>query len=127
MTRRSSYFQEETMPTYPKRPCSFPGCPNLTSGQYCDVHRTEARRRYDKYERSPDVHKQYGRAWKRIRDRYILAHPYCEKCFEEGRMTVATECHHIIPVSRGGQSVEENLMALCRGCHNKIHHELGDR
>ena len=22
---------------------------------------------------------------------------------------------------------KENLMSLCRSCHNKIHHELGDR
>lgn len=61
----------EQMPSKPKRPCSYPGCPNLTDGQYCEEHRVQERRKYDKYERSPDVHKKYGRAWKRIRDRYL--------------------------------------------------------
>ena len=115
------------MPKYPKRPCSYPGCPNLTDGQYCEQHRIQARRQYDRYERSPEVHKKYGRAWKRVRDRYMNAHPYCEKCFEEGRMVRADEVHHILPVAQGGTNETSNLMSLCRGCHNKIHHELGDR
>jgi len=115
------------MPTYPKRPCSYPGCPRLTNGQYCEEHRVQERRKYDKYERSPDVHKKYGRAWKRIRDRYYSAHPYCERCYAEGCMTPAEEVHHILPVSKGGRHTDDNLMSLCRSCHNKIHHEMGDR
>ena len=35
------------------------------------------RQQYNKYERSADVNKKYGRAWKRIRDRYAAAHPLC--------------------------------------------------
>ena len=26
------------MPRKPKRPCKHPGCPNLTEGDYCEVH-----------------------------------------------------------------------------------------
>ena len=26
------------MPYKPKRPCSYPGCPRLTSGRYCEEH-----------------------------------------------------------------------------------------
>ena len=26
------------MPSRPKRPCSYPGCPRLTDGQYCEDH-----------------------------------------------------------------------------------------
>ena len=115
------------MPRKPLRPCSYPGCPNLTDGQYCEAHRTEERRKYDRYVRAEDVHRKYGRVWRRIRDRYMLAHPYCEHCFKEGRMVVAEECHHIVPVSRGGTHDERNLMALCRSCHTRIHHEIGDR
>lgn len=37
------------------------------------------------------------------------------------------EVHHILPVSRGGRHNKENLMSLCRSCHNKIHIEMGDR
>ena len=45
------------MPRKPKRPCSYPGCPNLTDGQYCKEHEAAARRQYNKYERSADVNK----------------------------------------------------------------------
>ena len=115
------------MPTRPKRPCSYPGCPNLTDGQYCEQHRKEARQKYDKYERSPDVNKTYGRAWKRIRDRYAKEHPLCEMCLKEGRLTPVQEVHHILPISQGGTHDRSNLMSLCQSCHAKIHHDIGDR
>ena len=28
-----------------------------------------------------------GREWKRIRARYVKAHPLCERCLAEGRLT----------------------------------------
>lgn len=115
------------MPYKHKHPCGVPGCPNLTDGQYCEEHALEQRRKYDRYERDPDVHKTYGRGWTRIRNRYMVEHPYCEQCYAEGRMVMATECHHIIPVNRGGTHDTANLKALCQSCHNKVHHELGDR
>ena len=115
------------MPSKPKRPCSYPGCPHLTEKQFCPVHEKTERRKYDKYERSPTVNKTYGRAWKRIRDRYAEQHPLCERCLEDGRLTPVDEVHHILPVSKGGTHEASNLMSLCRSCHNKIHHELGDR
>ena len=123
-----SYAQGgETMPKKPLRPCSHPGCPNLCDGQFCEQHRTEERRKYDKYERSSDVNRKYGRAWKRIRDRYAAEHPLCEQCLKEGRLTPVQEVHHILPVSKGGTHARENLMSLCQSCHTKIHHDLGDR
>lgn len=115
------------MPRKPKRPCGYPGCPNLTEKLYCPEHEKTARQKYDKYERNPDTNKKYGRAWKRIRDRYASTHPLCEKCLEEGRVALTEEVHHILPVSRGGTHDPENLMSLCRSCHNKLHLELGDR
>lgn len=115
------------MPRSPKKPCRYPGCPRLTDDLYCAEHAPLARRQYDKYERAPDVNKKYGRAWKRIRDRYAMAHPLCEKCLEEGRLTLMEEVHHILPVSRGGSHDSSNLMSLCRSCHNRIHIDLGDR
>lgn len=115
------------MPKRPKRPCSTPGCPNLTDGQYCEEHRVAERRRYDKYQRSEDVNKKYGRAWKRIRDRYAREYPLCEMCEKNGRLISAEEVHHILPISQGGTHDKSNLMSLCKSCHNKIHLELGDR
>lgn len=115
------------MPRKPKRPCSTTGCSNLTEGQYCDDHKLIERRRYDKYQWSKDVNKKYSRAWKRIRDRYVREHPLCEMCEVDGRLTPTDEVHHILPVSQGGTHDRNNLMSLCKSCHNKIHLELGDR
>lgn len=116
------------MPRKPKRPCAYPGCPNLCDEQFCEEHEKSMREQYDKYERAPDVNKKYGRAWKRIRDRHVRAHPYCELCLKEGRITSVEEVHHIKPVSQGGTHDRNNLMSLCKSCHNKIHHnELHDR
>lgn len=115
------------MPRKPMRPCSVPGCPNLTDKQYCSVHAKSERQKYDKYERAVGVNKTYGRAWKRIRDRYAALHPLCERCLLDGRLTPVQEVHHILPISRGGTHARDNLMSLCQSCHNKIHLEMGDR
>ena len=115
------------MPKKPKRPCSYPGCPELTDDIYCESHKSLINRNYNKYERDSASNKRYGRAWKRIRDRYIKAHPLCEECEKEGRLTPAEEVHHIIPLSKGGGNENSNLMSLCKSCHSRITAESGGR
>ncbi len=118
------------MPRMPRRGCAYGNCPRLAveGSQYCEEHKKLVERQYDRYQRDPDKHRTYGRAWARIRARYVLEHPYCELCYREGRMTPVEEVHHIVPVSRGGTHDPENLMSLCRSCHERIHHrEIGDR
>lgn len=115
------------MPYKPKKPCAFPGCPNLTSETYCEEHKNKVAKDYNTYVRSPDHAKKYGREWKRVRDRYVSKHPLCEMCLKEGKITPVEEVHHILPVNRGGGNEESNLMSLCKSCHNKIHIQLGDR
>lgn len=58
---------------------------------------------------------------------YAAAHPLCERCLKEGRYTPVDEVHHILPISKGGDHRESNLMSLCQSCHTKIHIEMGDR
>lgn len=115
------------MPKRPKRPCSFPGCPNLTAGRFCEEHEKQENKRYEKYDRDPETRRRYGRAWKRIRDKYMATHPLCEQCLMDGKLTPAQEIHHIIPLAHGGAHVESNLMALCTTCHSRITAEMGDR
>lgn len=115
------------MPHKPKQGCAYPNCPRLTDGRYCEKHQKLIARQYNRFTRSVDVNKKYGRAWKRIRDRYVQAHPLCEQCLKEGRTTPTEEVHHIIPLLKGGTHSTDNLMSLCQSCHNKIHHDLGDR
>ena len=115
------------MPRKPKRPCSYPGCPDLTDGRFCEKHQKEENKRYEKYDRNPAVHRRYGRAWKRIRDSYAAGHPLCEQCVAQGRYVKTEEIHHKLPLSQGGTHARENLIALCKSCHAKIHAENGDR
>jgi len=84
-------------------------------------------KRYNRYERNPDSNRRYGRAWKHIRNRYIKAHPLCEECKKQNKLTPTEEVHHIVPLSHGGSNDESNLMSLCQSCHTKLHLQLGDR
>lgn len=115
------------MPQKPKRPCRYPGCSRLTDGLYCVEHQRQSTHHYNHFQREPETNKRYGRSWKRIRDRYIKAHPLCEECKKADRLTPAEEVHHILPLSRGGTNDFSNLMALCKSCHSRITAESGDR
>ena len=120
-TRRLfSFLWRTVMPYKPKRPCSFPGCGQLTDVRFCDAHMQIADRQYNQYLRDPDTNKRYGRAWKKLRARFLLLHPLCERCKSEGRLAAAEEVHHILPLASGGTNNEGNLMALCKSCHSKI-------
>lgn len=47
---------------------------------------------------------------------YLSEHPFCESC---GR--IATEVHHVVPISLGGTDDEKNYVAYCRYCHMQAH------
>ena len=117
----------EGLPRKPKRPCSYPGCPRLTEGRFCEEHQREENRRYEKYERDSTVHRKYGQVWKRLRDSYVKAHPFCEECFKKGMIVPVEEVHHIKPLSEGGNHSKDNLISLCKSCHARIHAKRGDR
>ena len=68
--------------------------------------------------------------WKKMRESYLMYHPLCEKCQEEGRTTPATDVHHINSPFDDGLTDEErlgrllditNLQALCQHCHGLTH------
>ena len=115
------------MPYKPKKPCAYPGCPNLTEKKYCPEHERLESQRYDRYQRDPAHRKRYGKAWKRIRDSYVKSHPFCELCMLEGKYVPVEEVHHKLPLSEGGTHARDNLIALCKSCHSRIHAERGDR
>ena len=43
------------MPMKPKRPCSYPGCPKLVDGQYCEEHKKLVDKQYNKYGRESPI------------------------------------------------------------------------
>jgi len=59
-----------------------------------------------------------GRPWERIRQRVLLRDDYlCVECLKVGRVELAHEVDHIVPVCDGGGNNMENLMSMCTPCH----------
>lgn len=114
------------MPYKAKRPCAYLGCPKLTAGRYCENHTKAEAKRYNRYDRDPESNKRYGRSWARIRTAFLAAHPLCERCREEGRLTPAVMVHHKRRLIDGGTNDWNNLQALCSECHSRLHAESGD-
>ncbi len=108
------------MPRKPKRPCSYPGCPELTDRQYCDQHQAKISRAYNK-ERDPEAGKLYGRQWQRARKQYLVEHPFCVQCAAEDHLVPATEVDHIVP-HKGDRKLfwdKTNWQPLCKPCHSR--------
>lgn len=115
------------MPYKPKRPCKYPGCPALCDGPYCEAHSKLVESQYNKYGRTEESKKWYGRPWKRIRRQYLWLHPLCKHCGDAGKMVPATQVHHIIPLAGGGTNSFDNLMGLCHSCHSTVTAREGGR
>ena len=115
------------MPLKPKRPCSYPGCPNLTTERFCEAHAKKESQRYERYDRDPAKKKRYGRSWRCIRDQQLAEYPLCEQCQRAGKITPAREVPHIKPLSHGGTQDQDNLMSLCTPCHSEITVREGGR
>lgn len=62
----------------------------------------------------------YGAEWQRIRLRIMGRDMWlCQTCLQSGRPTPATQVDHITPKAKGGTDEDENLQAICEGCHKE--------
>lgn len=106
------------MPRTPKRPCRYPGCPNLCdSGVYCREHSSFSADRL----RGNATERGYGSRWRAARGRFLRKHPLCAECLRQGKLSPATVVDHIIP-HRGDMKLfwdESNWQALCKDCHDQ--------
>ena len=104
------------MPRSPKRPCRFPGCPNLCDrGVYCNDHSDYSADRL----RGSAAERGYDGKWRNARARFLRRHPLCVSCLKEGKITPAVIVDHIIP-HRGDQALfwdQGNWQPLCKDCH----------
>lgn len=58
--------------------------------------------------------------WRRLRAVKLEQQPMCEECERNGVITPAQIVDHIVPINRGGASLDiENLQSLCNACHNR--------
>lgn len=107
---------DEPMPRKPLKPCKHPGCPELTAGLYCVEHEKLHSR-----DRATSTGRGYDSHWRKARNRYLKAHPLCEKCRKQGKLVRAAVVDHIVP-HRGDERLfwdERNWQSLCKPCHDK--------
>ena len=125
-----NFAEVVVMPRSPRRGCAYGWCSRLAvdGERYCEEHLKKTNKQYEQYGRDPKTKKNYGRAWEKIRERFIRSgHVYCEMCLEEGRLTPTEHVHHKIPLSEGGTHDFSNLQALCKHHHSQVHALRGDR
>ena len=106
------------MPRAPKRPCRFPGCPNLCEkGVYCPQHQ-----QYDTdHVRGSADARGYDSRWRRARASFLKHHPLCAECMRQNKITPATVVDHIVP-HRGDKNLFwdiNNWQPLCKDCHDQ--------
>ena len=111
------------MPYKPKTPCCYPNCPELTHERYCEKHRVQAAREYNRYARDGESKRFYNSpAWRRISAEQLKREPLCVECMRAGRVQPAEIADHIQPIREGGARLDrENIQSLCRACHNRKH------
>jgi len=106
------------------RKCSKMGCMKLTRSRFCEKHTKEFDEKQKTTKHDRDLHRGsssergYDKTWQRFRKFYLRRHPICEKCEDYKDLHV----HHIKPINEGGARLDpDNLMTLCRSCHEKVH------
>ena len=105
-----------------KRPCRFPGCPNLTDHPrgYCERHLTQGNRWYDA-NRGTATQRGYNYRWTVESKRYLSLHPLCVECQRIGETVPATVVDHIKP-HKGDAALfwdVTNWEPLCTLHHNQ--------
>lgn len=77
----------------------------------------------------------HNKQWKKLREWQITTYPLCHDCALNGRSVPAEHVHHIVPFSSGTTEIEklqllldpDNVVSLCRECHEKRHGYLNNR
>ena len=104
--------------------CRRPGCFRMAAegSDFCDKHQSPPARLVPSEDRRESAAQRgYGHRWRKLRDWYIKAHPLCEECLRQGRVTKATDVDHIIPHKGDALLLFDvnNLQSLCHECHSR--------
>ena len=77
----------------------------------------------NRFDKSPRTR---GRKLMGMRSLFFAQHPLCVMCKAEGKVTLATDLDHIIPLFKGGTDDLNNLQGLCSDHHRiKTNVDLG--
>jgi 5-methylcytosine-specific restriction protein A len=80
-------------------------------------------------ERKSASERGYDHNWSKLRAWKLAKDPICHLCDLRGRVTAADTVHHINEVETNPELRldPENLMSLCRECHETLHGRLNGR
>jgi len=62
-----------------------------------------------------------GRRNQQARADLFRAHPFCQRCEDDGRQVIATVRKHRVPLDEGGTEDLSNILALCLDCAEAQH------
>ena len=99
-------------------PCRHQGCPEITTEGYCQKHKREDVKEYDK-RRGSRIERGYTKEWLRVRIMKLARDPLCERCLIKGIDKQADIVHHRDRNPRNNMSY--NLESLCFRCHDNEH------
>ena len=94
------------------------GCAQkLINGSSVKHDQTDGRSTNNRAEDPMSTKRLRGRQLQRRNKRFLQENPLCVMCQARGRVSVAEEVDHIIPLYKGGADEWENLQGLCKACH----------
>ena len=77
---------------------------------------------------SQTIDRVRGRKLQQRRATHFRLFPLCVKCEETGKVSLATELDHIIPLFKGGSDEPDNWQSLCKEHHrDKTAIDMGHR
>jgi 5-methylcytosine-specific restriction enzyme A len=107
------------MPSAPKRPCTYPGCPELTLNGRCEKHKRQELKDIDRQRGNANA-RGYDYRWQLARSSFLNKHPLCTECHRNGMVVAAAVVDHITP-HRGDRKLfwdVGNWQSLC-----EMHHD----
>lgn len=109
------------MPSKPRHPCAYRGCPALTDKRYCPMHEKADRKAYDQKRKQDEGGKRFvdTTLWRRIRQMKLNRDPLCERCLLIGIAREAVIVHH--KDHDQSNNADENHESLCNACHESEH------
>jgi 5-methylcytosine-specific restriction protein A len=114
----------------PKKRCNYSSCKNLIDYdlKFCIKHEREDGKEYNKLIRNNQENKKYSdfyssKEWRTLRKLFIIDHPLCIYCLDEGSIKLAEIIHHKEEIKENFNKRldRDNLESVCRIHHNKIH------
>jgi len=74
--------------------------------------------RWNSFFKRPSAAKRgYGSSWQRFRAWKLANYPICQY---PGCERMATDVHHLTPLSEGGENSDQNTVCLCHQHHSQI-------